>query len=110
LRVTSLKPPRPVTASARQAPAAAPRPSVAKPIYLQLSAFSDESNARRAAATLRASLGDILPGVSLKIDRGVANDKPVWRLRAGPFSTLEHGTTACSRIKRRNGTCLVVAS
>jgi hypothetical protein len=79
-------------------------------VYLQLSAFSDESNARRAAATLRASLETILPGVSLRIDHGVANDKPVWRLRAGPFSTPEHGATACSKIKRRNGTCLVVAS
>jgi SPOR domain len=103
------RPPAPSAKPAGPAAAAA-RPSVAKPVYLQLSAFSDESNARREISALRASLRDVLPGIPLKIDRGVVDHKPIWRLRAGPFATPERGAAACSRIKHRSGACLVIAS
>jgi hypothetical protein len=91
------------------AAAANPTPTGAR-VFLQLSSFNDKKRADRAAAALSRSAADALGGAVLQVVRGSVNDRPVWRVRAGPLADPAEARALCASLRSQDRDCLVVRS
>ncbi|MFO1050349.1 MAG: SPOR domain-containing protein [Geminicoccaceae bacterium] len=98
-----------VEPSASPASVATPRPASSGGIYrLQLAAVRAEGGLTQAWADLRqrypAALGDVTP----QVERTDTTSGPLFRLQAGPFSTRDAASSACSAIRASGGQCFIV--
>lgn len=98
-----------VEPTASPATVATPRPALGAGIYrLQLAAVRSEGGLTQAWADLRqrypAALGEVTP----QVERTDTTSGPLFRLQAGPFSTRDAASSACSAIRASGGQCFIV--
>lgn len=75
---------------------------------IQLGAFGGgEGAARRAWADLSNRHGDLLAGLTPRVDVVERDGKSLWRLQAGPLSE-SRAQEACAALKARGAACIVV--
>ena len=110
----------PEAASKAVEPAAAPKPTPAKPVaaaaapasagawVVQIMALRQEAAARTAWASMQKTHSSILGGHALDIEKADLGDKGVfYRVRAAGFDTKSAAQSACSQLKAAGQDCLV---
>ncbi|MGO8920727.1 MAG: SPOR domain-containing protein [Stellaceae bacterium] len=94
----------------RSAPPPMP-PTAARPhpplMFVQLSYYTDQAAADRAAAKLRRSRQHALAGLPLRVMPAESRGEPIWRVVAGPVASRERGTKICTAVQRTGRNCSV---
>jgi hypothetical protein len=107
--------PPPATPAARMAavaptaPAqtAAPEPVISGGYAVQLAIRNSEERARQAFADMRDKFGGPLAGASPIIRKAEFNGNTIFRVRAGPYASMDEANAACASIKSAGGDCFV---
>ncbi|MCF8469790.1 MAG: SPOR domain-containing protein [Parvibaculum sp.] len=110
----------PEAASKAVEPAAAPKPTTAKPVaaaaapasagawVVQIMALREEAAAKSAWANMQKTHSSILGGHALDIEKADLGDKGTfYRVRAAGFDTKSAAQSACSQLKAAGQDCLV---
>ena len=98
-----------VEPAASPASVATPRPAAGAGIYrLQLAAVRAEGGLTQAWADLRQRYPAALAEVTPQVERTDTTSGPLFRLQAGPFSTRDAASSACSAIRASGGQCFIV--
>jgi cell division septation protein DedD len=106
-------PPRPARQAAaptttQPAEVAEPRAAaLASAIQIQLGAFESEEVAAQQWEAIKSRNSDLLEGRGRVITPVLSGGKRLFRLRAGPFDTVQQASALCRGLKGRNEACIV---
>lgn len=79
-------------------------------IQIQLGAFTSQDIANAQWDQIRARNGDLLAGRGRVVTPVQSGGRQLWRLRAGPFASIEEASALCRGLKARNEQCIVARS
>ena len=96
--------PQPSAETAQAEPRAA---ALASRIQIQLGAFNTEDIAGQQWADLKNRNGDLLSGRARVVTPVVSGGRRLFRLRAGPFESVDEASTLCRALKSRGEDCIV---
>lgn len=107
--------PRPVrlTTPAVATPTETPEPveaASASRVQIQLGAFTSQDIANAQWDQIRSRNGDLLSGRGRVVTPVQSGGRQLWRLRAGPFASIEEASALCRGLKARNEACIVARS
>ncbi len=106
--VAQRRPTRTAAAPAEAAELAEPRAAaLASRIQIQLGAFNSETIAGEQWAALKNRNGDLLSGRGRVVTPVVSGGQRLYRLRAGPFSSVDEASSLCRALKSRGEVCIV---
>lgn len=100
----------PIQRSDAEIEAAAAEAAVASAIQIQLGAFTSVNIAEAQWEQIRSRNGDLLTGRGRVVTPVISGGRKLWRLRAGPFASIEEASALCRGLKARNEACIVARS
>lgn len=102
------RPARATVAPPRAATLAEPRSAaLASRIQIQLGAFRTEAIAGEQWSALKNRNGDLLSGRARVVTPVNSGGRSLFRLRAGPFESVDEASTLCRALKARGEDCIV---
>ncbi|MEL6794253.1 MAG: SPOR domain-containing protein, partial [Pseudomonadota bacterium] len=81
--------------------------ALASRIQIQLGAFVSQEVADAQWGAIKSRNGDLLAGRGRVITPVLSGGRRLFRLRAGPFATVEEASALCRGLKARNEACIV---